>query len=79
MVTSMLWVSVTSGEAVLVLGTAAVAIVVVVAAGCWPPLLKLVKPWGSRLPSETTVTVAETVLLATLTLVLLSGGGSKYH
>ena len=74
MVTSMLWVSVTSGEAVLVLGTAAVAIV---ASGCWPPLLKLVKPWGSRLPSETTVTVAETVLLATLTLVLLSGGGSK--
>ena len=75
MVTSMLWVSVTSGEAVLVLGTAVA--VVVVAAGCWPPLLKLVKPWGSRLPSETTVTVAETVLLATLTLVLLSGGGSK--
>ena len=71
-----MWVSVTSGEAVLVLGTAA-AVVVVVAAGCWPPLLKLVKPWGSRLPSETTVTVAETVLLATLTLVLLSGGGSK--
>ena len=71
-----MWVSVTSGEAVLVLGTAAV-VVVVVAAGCWPPLLKLVKPWGSRLPSETTVTVAETVLLATLTLVLLSGGGSK--
>ena len=59
MVTSMLWVSVTSGEAVLV-------VVVVVCAGCWP-LLKLVKPWGSRLPSETTVTVAETVLLATLT------------
>ena len=74
-----MWVSVTSGEAVLVLGTAAVAVVVVVAAatGCWPLLLKLVKPWGSRLPSETTVTVAETVLLATLTLVLLSGGGSK--
>ena len=71
-----MWVSVTSGEAVLVLGTAAV-VVVVVASGCWPPLLKLVKPWGSRLPSETTVTVAETVLLATLTLVLLSGGGSK--
>ena len=69
-----MWVSVTSGEAVLVLGT---AVAVVVAAGCWPPLLKLVKPWGSRLPSETTVTVAETVLLATLTLVLLSGGGSK--
>ena len=73
-----MWVSVTCGEAVLVLGTAAVVVVVVVAAtGCWPPLLKLVKPWGSRLPSETTVTVAETVLLATLTLVLLSGGGSK--
>ena len=73
-----MWVSVTCGEAVLVLGTA-VAVVVVVAActGCWLPLLKLVKPWGSRLPSETTVTVAETVLLATLTLVLLSGGGSK--
>ena len=69
-----MWVSVTSGEAVLVLGT---AVGVVVVAGCWPPLLKLVKPWGSRLPSETTVTVAETVLLATLTLVLLSGGGSK--